>query len=156
MSPIRFALPSKGRIQEEMNKFFSSAGIKITKSGGQRTYIGGFKNYSDIEITFLSASEIAKELHKGNVHLGLTGLDLINELDSKKTNKVVSLLELGFSKANVVAAVPNSWIDVSNTKDLAEVSKDFIKIHDRRLRVATKFENLTRNFFLKNNITCLF
>ena len=152
MSHIRFALPSKGRIQEEMNKFFSSAGIKITKSGGQRTYIGGFKNYSDIEITFLSASEIAKELHKGNVHLGLTGLDLINELDSKKTNKVVSLLELGFSKANVVAAIPNSWIDVSNTKDLAEVSKDFIKLHDRRLRVATKFENLTRNFFLKNNI----
>ena len=56
MSIIKFALPSKGRIQEDMNDFFSSAGIKIDKLGGQRTYIGGFKNFSDIEIRFLSAN----------------------------------------------------------------------------------------------------
>ena len=67
MSIIKFALPSKGRIQEDMNDFFSSAGIKIDKLGGQRTYIGGFKNFSDIEIRFLSANEIAKELHNGNI-----------------------------------------------------------------------------------------
>ena len=152
MSIIKFALPSKGRIQEDMNDFFSSAGIKIDKLGGQRTYIGGFKNFSDIEIRFLSANEIAKELHNGNIHIGLTGLDLIKELDTKNSSTVLSLLELGFSKADVVAAVPNSWIDVLDTKDLAEVSRDFLRLHDRRLRVATKFQNLTRTFFQKNNI----
>ena len=150
MSKIKLGLPSKGRIQEDMNNFLASAGIEIKKDGGQRTYVGSFKNFEGFELRFLSANEIAKELNNGNLHLGLTGLDLIRELDSKESSNVISLLELGFSKADVIAAVPNSWIDVSNMKDLADVSRDFVRLHDRRLRVATKFQNLTRNFFIKN------
>ena len=152
MSKIKLGLPSKGRIQEDMNNFLASAGIEIKKDGGQRTYVGSFKNFEGFELRFLSANEIAKELNNGNLHLGLTGLDLIRELDSKESSNVISLLELGFSKADVIAAVPNSWIDVSNMKDLADVSRDFVRLHDRRLRVATKFQNLTRNFFIKNNL----
>ena len=147
MSKIKLGLPSKGRIQEDMNNFLVSAGIEIKKDGGQRTYVGSLKNFEGFELRFLSANEIAKELNNGNLHLGLTGLDLIRELDSKESSNVISLLELGFSKADVIAAVPNSWIDVSNMKDLADVSRDFVRLHDRRLRVATKFQNLTRNFF---------
>ena len=152
MSKIKLGLPSKGRIQEDMNNFLASAGIEIKKDGGQRTYVGSFKNFEGFELRFLSANEIAKELNNGNLHLGLTGLDLIRELDSKESSNVISLLELGFSKADVIAAVPNSWIDVSNMKDLADVSRDFVRLHERRLRVATKFQNLTRNFFIKNNL----
>ena len=152
MSKIKVGLPSKGRIQEEMNNFLTSAGIDVKKDGGQRTYVGSFSNFEGFEIRFLSANEIAKELNSGNLHLGLTGLDLIRELDSKDSSNVIPLLELGFSRADVIAAVPNSWIDVSNMKDLADVSRDFVRLHDRRLRVATKFQNLTRNFFIKNNV----
>ena len=97
MSKIKLGLPSKGRIQEEMNNFLTSAGIDIKKDGGQRTYVGSFSNFEGFEIRFLSANEIAKELNSGNLHLGLTGLDLIRELDSKDSSNVIPLLELGFS-----------------------------------------------------------
>ena len=61
MSKIKVGLPSKGRIQEEMNNFLTSAGIDIKKDGGQRTYVGSFSNFEGFEIRFLSANEIAKE-----------------------------------------------------------------------------------------------
>tara|TARA_B100000941_G_scaffold41321_1_gene25063 strand:+ start:637 stop:1608 length:972 start_codon:yes stop_codon:yes gene_type:complete len=152
MSKIKIGLPSKGRIQEDMNNFLASAGIEIKKEGGKRTYVGSFRNFEGFELRFLSANEIAKELNNGNLHLGLTGLDLIKELDTKNKGNVISLLELGFSRADVITAVPKSWIDVSTMRDLADVSRDFVRLHDRRLRVATKFQNLTRNFFIKNNL----
>ena len=88
MSKIKVGLPSKGRIQEEMNNFLTSAGIDVKKDGGQRTYVGSFSNFEGFEIRFLSANEIAKELNSGNLHLGLTGLDLIRELDSKDSSNV--------------------------------------------------------------------
>ena len=63
------------------------------------------------------------------------------------------LSKLGFGKANVVIAVPNSWIDVENIKDLSEVASEFRSYNNRRMRVATKFKNITRNFFLNNGIS---
>ncbi len=152
MKAITIALPSKGRIQEDMNRFLNSAGISIIRDGDQRTYTGHIKEFEDIKIRVLSANEIAMELQAGNVQLGITGLDLISELDNKISKEVIILSKLGFSKANVVVAIPNSWIDVSNTQDLSEVTRDFLHIHERRLRVATKFERLTRNFFNKKGI----
>ena len=85
------------------------------------------------------------ELLKGNIHMGITGIDLIEESRTSASKEVVLLSKLGFGKANVVVAVPNSWIDVENIKDLSEVASEFRSYNNRRIRVATKFKNITRN-----------
>ena len=153
MSSILLALPSKGRLHEQMNNFFESSGIILKRSGGQRTYSGFIEGIDKIEIIYLSASEISSELLKGNIHMGITGIDLIEESRTSASKNVVMLSRLGFGKANVVIAVPNSWIDVDNIKDLSEVSSEFRSYNNRRIRVATKFRNITRIFFSQNGIS---
>ncbi|MDG2413379.1 MAG: ATP phosphoribosyltransferase [Hyphomicrobiales bacterium] len=153
MSSLLLALPSKGRLHDQMNKFFDSSGLKLSRSGGKRTYSGFIEGIEKIEILYLSASEISGELLKGNIHMGITGIDLIEESRTSASKEVIMLSKLGFGKANVVIAVPNSWIDVENIKDLSEVASEFRSYNNRRMRVATKFKNITRNFFLNNGIS---
>ena len=59
---------------------------------------------------------------------------------------------LGFGYANVVVAVPQAWIDVRSMADLDDVATSFRLAHDRRMRVATKYVNLTRGFFASHGI----
>ena len=153
MSSLLLALPSKGRLHDQMNKFFESSGLKLSRSGGNRTYSGFIEGIEKIEILYLSASEISSELLKGNIHMGITGIDLIEESRTSASKEVIMLSKLGFGKANVVIAVPNSWIDVENIKDLSEVASEFRSYNNRRMRVATKFKNITRNFFSNNGIS---
>ena len=60
---------------------------------------------------------------------------------------------LGFGHANVVVAVPQAWIDVHCMADLDDVATAFRLKHDRKMRVATKYMNLTRAFFSAQGIT---
>ena len=60
---------------------------------------------------------------------------------------VVLVDGLGFGLANVVVAVPQAWIDVRTMADLDDVATAFRLRHGRKMRVATKYVNLTRAFF---------
>jgi ATP phosphoribosyltransferase len=60
---------------------------------------------------------------------------------------------LGFGHANVVVAVPQAWIDVHSMPDLDDVATAFRLKHERKMRVATKYVNLTRGFFSAHGIT---
>jgi ATP phosphoribosyltransferase len=50
-------------------------------------------------------------------------------------------------------AIPKDWIDVQNMADLEEVSFEFREKYGRRMRVATKYPNLTESFFLSKGIS---
>ncbi|MTI00643.1 ATP phosphoribosyltransferase [Roseibium sp. RKSG952] len=152
MSKLVIAIPSKGRLQDNTHDFFARAGLKVTRPGGARNYRGAIKGMESVEIAFLSASEIARELAEGKVHFGITGLDLIYESipDPDKAVHVVS--PLGFGHADVVVAVPKAWIDVETMADLGDVASDFRGRHGNRFRVATKYVNLTRAFFAEKGI----
>lgn len=145
-------LPSKGRLQENANAFFARAGLKVRQDGG-RGYTGRLDGIANVEIAFLSASEIAGQLEQGQIHLGLTGEDLIREKLAAPERDVDLLLPLGFGHADVVVAVPQSWIDVSTMADLDDVALAFHTRRGRRLRVATKYFNLTRRFFAEHGLT---
>ena len=151
-SPLIIAVPSKGRLQENANAFFARAGLNVARPGGARNYRGHLKGIDNVEIAFLSASEIAKELKAGSVHLGVTGEDLIREHLSDADSYVDLLIKLGFGHANVVIAVPKAWIDVRNMEDLGDVAMDMPARYGHRLRVATKYINLTRAFFASHGI----
>ncbi|UGV25358.1 ATP phosphoribosyltransferase [Rhodopseudomonas boonkerdii] len=151
-SPFVVAVPSKGRLQENAEAFFSRAGLTLTKAGGARDYRGTIAGLDNVEIAYLSASEIAANLARGAVHLGITGEDLLRE-NIVDADKRVALIEgLGFGRADVVVAVPQAWIDVRTMADLDDVATGFRAQHNRRMRVATKYINLTRAYFAAHGV----
>jgi ATP phosphoribosyltransferase len=150
--PLVIAVPSKGRLQENAAAFFARAGLTVAQSRGSRDYRGQLVGVADAEILFLSASEIVAQLAAGAAHLGITGEDLLRESIPDAESSVELITGLGFGFANVVVAVPQAWIDVRSMADLDEVAADFRVRHGRRLRVATKYANLTRRFFAEAGI----
>ncbi len=147
-----FAVPAKGRLQQNAEAFFARAGLELIKPRGARDYRGGIKGVDGVEVAFLSASEITDQLAAGAVHFGITGEDLVREMIPDADRKVVLVEGLGFGYANVVVAVPEAWIDVRDMADLDDVAISFRMRHDRRLRVATKYIHLTRVFFSRHGI----
>jgi len=151
-SKLIIAVPSKGRLQENVTAFFARAGLAFSKSRGSRDYRGVINGLPDVEIAFLSASEIVTHLAQGSVHLGVTGEDLIREGIAEADDTVAMLTPLGFGQANVVVAAPQAWIDVRTMADLDEVAVDLRARQNRKMRVATKYINLTRRFFAQKGV----
>ncbi len=147
------ASPSKGRLQENAAAFFARAGLDLVQGRGARDYRGGIAGMETVEVAFLSASEITGRLARGEVHLGVTGEDLLREEIDNVEARVEILAPLGFGHANVVVAAPQAWIDVRTIADLADVADGFRARHGRGLRVATKYVNTTRRFFAQNGIS---
>lgn len=141
------ALPSKGRLMDQSIELFAGLGFTIRKTGHERGYRGHVEEDEAITIAFLSANEIAHELRLGRVHLGITGEDLVREHIADADERVVFLQKLGFGHADVVVAVPTSWIDVDAVGNLEEVAAQFRRVHGRRMRVATKYVNIAGRFF---------
>lgn len=146
------AVPSKGRLQENAAAFFARAGLKLAQNAGSRDYRGTLVGVPGVELRFLSASEIAGQLASGAAHLGVTGEDLIRESLPEADGVVELLTPLGFGEATVVVAVPQAWIDVRAMGDLDEVASEMRLRQGRRLRIATKYVNLTRRFFAQAGI----
>jgi ATP phosphoribosyltransferase len=152
-APFVVAIPAKGRLQENAEKFFASAGLDLVKPRGARDYRGAIADLPGVEVAYLSASEITELLAQGMVHFGVTGEDLVREHIPDADAKVVLIEALGFGHANVVVAVPAAWIDVHTMADLDDVATAFRLKHDRKMRVATKYINLTRAFFSTHGVT---
>ncbi len=151
-APLIIAVPSKGRLQENTEAFFGRAGLQLVKPRGARDYRGAIADLPGVEVAYLSAGEIADALAQGAVHLGITGEDLLRETIADMAKRVVVIEGLGFGFANVVVAVPQAWIDVRSMADLDDVATAFRLRHDRKMRVATKYVNLTRDFFSRFGI----
>jgi ATP phosphoribosyltransferase len=146
-APLVLAVPAKGRLQENAEAFFARAGLALIKPRGARDYRGAVAGLDGVEVAYLSAAEITSQLAAGAVHLGVTGEDLVREMIPDADARVVLVEGLGFGFANVVVAVPQAWIDVRTMADIDDVATAFRQHHGRKMRVATKYVNLTRGFF---------
>lgn len=153
MSAITLAIPSKGRLMEATAGLLAKAGFTIERLGADRGYRGILKGIENVEIAFLSASEIAQNLRDGKIDLGVTGQDLLHEKISPDDPSVELMVRLGFGPADVVVAVPECWLDVATMADLDEIAESFYERHGRRLRVATKYHAITRRFFAAKGVT---
>jgi len=146
------AVPAKGRLQENAEAFFARSGLALIKPRGARDYRGAIAGLDGVEVAYLSASEITTQLAAGAVHFGVTGEDLVREMIPDANGKVVLIEGLGFGFATVVVAVPQAWIDVRTMADIDDVGTSFRHTHGRRMRVATKYVNLTRDYFSAHGI----
>ena len=151
-TPLVLAVPAKGRLQENAEAFFARSGLALIKPRGARDYRGAIAGLDGVEVAYLSASEITTQLAAGAVHFGVTGEDLVREMIPDANSKVVLIEGLGFGFATVVVAVPQAWIDVRTMADIDDVGTSFRHTHGRRMRVATKYVNLTRDYFSAHGI----
>ncbi|WP_018998103.1 ATP phosphoribosyltransferase [Hirschia maritima] len=153
MSKLVLAIPSKGRLKEQTDKYFAEAGFKLKQIGGDRAYKAELKGVEGVEMRLMSASEIARGVLNGEIHLGVTGEDLLREKAPRKMEDDVHLLKaLGFGHANLIVAAPQSWIDVETMADLDEVGAQYQEKNGRRMRVATKYLRLAREFFTQKGV----
>jgi ATP phosphoribosyltransferase len=152
-APLVLAVPSKGRLQENAFQFFARAGLELVQGRGARDYRGVIADLPGVEVAFLSASEIVGQLDGGAAHFGVTGEDLVREHVPDADRRLALLTPLGFGRANVVVAAPQAWIDVRSMADLEDVAASFRARRGERMRVATKYVNLTRRFFAEHGVT---
>jgi len=153
MSKIKIALPSKGRLKEESLKFFQSKNLSVINAFGERNYLFNVKNNNQIEGIYLHAKEIIERINDGTLDMGISGLDLLKEFPEIYSKNVKIVQHLNFGFADLVVAVPKDWLDVQNMADLEEVSFEFKEKYGRRMRVATKYPNLTEAFFLSRGVS---
>ena len=144
---LSLALPSKGRLREQALDLFRRAGLTVELPSDERKYRARLAGRADVEVSFLSASEIASEIGAGSVDLGVTGEDLLRDTLADAEARAEIVARLGFGRADVVVAVPDVWLDVDTMADLDDVAADFRQRHGRRLRIATKYWRLTQQFF---------
>ena len=150
---ITIGLPSKGRLKDKAEAFFDDKGLKVLQSDKERNYFATIENKPNIKIIYLHAKEIIQRLGDGTLDVGISGLDLLSESSVNLQKKIEVKKKLNFGMANLVIAIPDDWIDVQTVADLEEVSFDFRDKKNIRLRVATKYPNLTNSFFVSKGVT---
>lgn len=151
MTRLSIAIPSKGRLKDNAEAWLKRCGFSLRQKGGARGYQAEIRGL-DADVMLLSAREIAQGLIAGDVHIGITGQDLLHDLSSDVEADVGVIRRLGFGGADVVVAAPKAWLDVSTMADLEAAAALFRQRHGRRLRVATKYLRLTRDFFASRSV----
>ena len=149
---LKLAIPSKGRLMEKTFDWFAARGVTLRKSGSEREYAGAVDGIDGIELVLLSAGEVPRELDAGRIQLGVTGSDLVREKLSSWDQRVVEVAKMGFGGADLVIAVPQAWIDVDSLDDLDAVAAAFRAHHGFRLRIATKYHRLVREFMREHGV----
>ncbi|WP_425085098.1 ATP phosphoribosyltransferase [Ruegeria profundi] len=143
---LKLGVPSKGRLMEKTFSWFEKRGITLSRSGSDREYAGKVEGIEDVSLILLSAGEIPRELAAGRIHLGVTGVDLVQEKLPRWEQQVEEIAALGFGKADLIIATPACWVDVDTLDDLDAAAAAFRRTHSHRLRIATKYHRLVREF----------
>ncbi|MFN4178597.1 ATP phosphoribosyltransferase [Phenylobacterium sp.] len=152
MSDLIIAVPSKGRLKEQVEAWLADCGLGLAVTGGSRGYMASLRGVPGAQVRLLSAGDIADALDAGEVHLGITGEDLLRERGEDLDERVLLLRALGFGRADLVVAAPRSWLDVETMADLEEVAAEHLARTGRRMRVATKYLTQTRAFFARHGV----
>ena len=150
---IKIGVPSKGRLRKDVLKVFKKNRYNLISERGERDYFAKIKNKPDIEIIYLHAREIIERLGDNSLDIGFSGYDLLKEASINIQKKIAIFKKYKFGNAKLVTAIPSQWIDVQTIADLEEVSFEFKDNKKQRLRVATKYPNLTREFLFSKGVT---
>ena len=150
---LRLGLPSKGRMKQQVEDFFLHKGLELVDAGSSREYLAKFKQEQKIQIILIAPSDIPLEIKKANLDIGITGRDLVFEKIIGWQKWMLELTRLDFGNADLVLGVPQFWTDVNHLDDLDDVAYLLRQKYGQRLRIATKYQNLTRDFLIDNQVT---
>jgi ATP phosphoribosyltransferase len=150
---INIGIPSKGRLRKDVLNIFKKNKLKLISERGERDLFGSIKNKKNFKVVYLHAREIIQRLGDGSLDLGFSGFDLLKESEINIQNKISVTKKYNFGKATLVVAIPDEWIDVQTIADLEEIAFEFKDKKKKRLRVGTKYPNLTREFLFSKGVT---
>ena len=150
---INIGIPSKGRLRKDVLKIFKNKKMNLISERGERDLFGSIKKLPNAKIIYLHAREIIERLADGSLDIGFSGYDLLKESEINIQKKILVQKKYNFGKANLVVAIPDEWIDVQTIADLEEIDFYFKDKKNKRLRVATKYPNLTREFLFFKGVT---
>jgi len=150
---INIGIPSKGRLRKDVLNIFKKKRLSLFSERGERDLIGSIKNQKNIKILYLHAREIIERLGDNSLDIGFSGFDLFKESEINTQKKINVNKKLSFGKADLVVAIPDPWIDVQTIADLEEIAFEFKDKKKKKLRVATKYPNLTREFLFSKGVT---
>ena len=150
---LKIGIPSKGRLRKDVLNIFKKKKLKLFSEKGKRDLVGYISGKKNIKIIYLHAREIIESLGDGSLDIGFSGYDLLRESEQNIQNKIKIIKKYEFGKANLVIAIPDDWIDVQTIADLEEIAFEFKDKKKSRLRVATKYPNLTREFLFQRGVT---
>ncbi len=148
---LRLGIPSKGRLMEKTFDWFGARGIAMNAAGSGREYLAE-AGIDGLEIVMLSAGEIPRELAAGRIELGVTGIDMVREKLGDWQSRLREVDRLGFGQADLVIAVPDFWADVRTLHDLDAAAAAFRRTHGQRLRIATKYHRLVREYLTSEGV----
>ena len=149
---IKLGVPSKGRLMDKTFAWFQARGVALSRTGSEREYAGAVDGIDGVDLVLLSAGEIPRELAAGRIHLGVTGTDLVREKLGLWEQQVEEVAPLGFGQADLIIAVPGCWVDVDTLDDLDAAAAAFRARHGFRLRIATKYHRLVREYLRDNGV----
>ncbi|NEP41061.1 MAG: ATP phosphoribosyltransferase [Okeania sp. SIO2H7] len=147
---LKIALHSKGALEKGAMNLLSACGLTVSRPS-ERQYFGSIPALPQVKVLFQRAADIFTKVEEGSVDLGITGYDVVCEESQSDDDVIVIWDKLGYGKCEVVLAVPESWVDVSSIEDLAELTLLF-KEKGKNLRIATKYNNLTRKWLYEKLI----
>mmetsp|Transcript_23776 Transcript_23776/g.34684 ORF Transcript_23776/g.34684 Transcript_23776/m.34684 type:complete len:297 (+) Transcript_23776:212-1102(+) len=123
----KLAIPKKGRLYDKVAEMLKGSGISYRREN--RLDVAVCKNLP-LTLVFLPASDIASYVGEGNVDLGITGIDVVQE----SCVSVEQVLELGFGSCKLCVQAQVS----KNIKDASELAGG---------RIVTSFPELTKKYF---------
>lgn len=135
-TPVTIAL-SKGRIFEETVPLLAAAGIEVTEDVEKSRKLIFDTNRSDVRVVLVRASDVPVYVQYGGADLGVSGLDSLIEHGGQG---LYQPLDLQIAKCRVSMAVRNGFDYQLAVKQGA------------RLRIATKYPEIARNFFAKKGV----
>jgi len=150
---INIGIPSKGRLRKDILRLFKKNKLNLLSERGERDLLGSIKNLPSIKILYLHAREIVERLGDGSLDIGFSGYDLLKESEVNIQKKINVVQKYNFGKSTLVVSIPDPWIDVQTVADLEEIAFEFKEKKKKRLRVATKYPNLTSEFLFSKGVT---
>ena len=150
---LKLGIPSKGRLMDRTINWFGERGVGISLTGDAREYAGAVAGVEGVSLVLLAAGEIPRELAAGRIHIGVTGTDMVHERLPMWNARVVEIAPLNFGEADLIIAVPDFWSDTTTLDDLDAVATAFRQSHGHRLRIATKYHRLVREFLRKHGVS---
>lgn len=147
---LRFAIPSDGELHTSTMEFLDSCGLAVDRPN-RRQYTATIRSLPNVQILFQRASDIPHNIADGSADLGIVGHDRFSEETEPSDSSAIVIPDLGYGQAQLVTAVPTSWIDVNDMIDLADLDAEF-RASNRTLRIATKYPKLVSQYLYEKGL----
>lgn len=127
---LNIALP-KGRLGDKVYELFASIGYDCSEIYSDNRKLVFENAENGVRYLLVKPSDVAIYIAHGAADIGVVGKDILEEGNFD----IYELLDLDLGKCNMCVAAPNDYVE------------DF----DRPLRVATKFVNIAKNYYISLN-----